>query len=446
MSTQPPDWLPKKKPTNTTAASPEIAYPEWPESLKPAAYYGIIGDLLDIIRPHSEADEAALIVQFLIAIGNLITRCTYFVAQGTRHYLNLFACLVGATSRGRKGSSLDQVMLPLLIVDEYWARHRVAGGLSSGEGLIYKVRDAVETRQPIKDKGRITGYQQVVTDQGEEDKRLLVIEPEFSRVLQVIEREKNILSAVMRQAWDSGNLGNLVRNSPLAATDAHVSIIGHITKTELDRFLTDTAVANGFANRFLWVCVRRSKLLPEGGELHRVDLAPLSRRLAAIAEFARRTSEMKRDKSLADQWADFYIRCARAGTGMFDAATSRAEAQVMRVACLYALLDQCHTVREPHLDAALALWKYCEDSTRFIFGDRLGDPTADQILAVLRAARESGMTQTEISESFGRNKPAAEIARALNVLQGLALIRKQIESTEGRSATRWFAVWKVGTK
>ena len=75
------------------------------EGREPAAYYGIIGDLLDIIRPHSEADEAALIVQFLIAIGNLITRCTYFVAQGTRHYLNLFACLVGATSRGRKGSS-----------------------------------------------------------------------------------------------------------------------------------------------------------------------------------------------------------------------------------------------------------------------------------------------------------------------------------------------------
>lgn len=261
---------------------------DWPAPLRPAAFYGIIGDLIKVIAPHSEADPAALVIQLLVAIGNMIGRGPYFVAQGTRHYLNLFAALVGITSRGRKGSSFDQAMLPLRMVDSDWAKKRVAGGLSSGEGLIYKVRDAIEKQEPIKEKGRVVGYQTVISDSGEEDKRLLVVEPEFARVLQVIERETNTLSAVIRQAWDSGHLQNMSINSPLVATGAHISIVGHITQAELSRFLTDTAVASGFANRFLWTCVKRSKLLPEGGELHRVDLSDFGRHLSAIVNCARR--------------------------------------------------------------------------------------------------------------------------------------------------------------
>ena len=73
--------------------------------------------------------------------------------------------------------------------------------------------------------------------------------------------------AVVRQAWDTGTLRTLTRNNPLTATDAHISIIGHITAEELRRHLTSTEAANGFANRFLWLPVRRSKQLPDGGNL-----------------------------------------------------------------------------------------------------------------------------------------------------------------------------------
>jgi hypothetical protein len=414
--------------------------PQWPAPLKPAAFCGIVGDFLDLIKPHSEADEAALVAQLLVTMGNLPGRYPYFEAQGTRHYLNLDACLVGATSRGRKGSSFDQVLLPLRAVDPHWCHYCVVSGLSSGEGLIYKVRDAIESKQPIKEKGKVVDYQAVVTDPGVEDKRLLVVEPEFARVLQVIEREKNTLSAVMRQAWDIGNLGNIVRNSELTATNAHISILGHITKAELDRFLADTAVANGFANRFLWLCVKRSQLLPEGGEFDCIDFAPLSRHLTAIVETARRSGPMHRDPSLRDQWAEFYRRCAARGAGMFDAATSRAEPQAMRLACIYARLDQCSTVRKTHLDAGLALWTYSEDSARFIFGDKLGDPTADQIFAALQNAGSQGLARAEINNLFQRHKPEAEIRRALDVLLGLGSIRFEKEETGGRPVTRYFSL------
>ena len=119
----------------------------------------------------------------------------------------------------------------------------------------------------------MTDYEDVLVDPGVEDKRLLVVEGEFATALRVLGREGNILSAVVRNAWDTGDLRTLTKNSPAKATGAHISIIGHVTRDELLRYLGTTEAANGFANRFLWVCVRRSKVLPDGGRLHEVDMA-----------------------------------------------------------------------------------------------------------------------------------------------------------------------------
>jgi hypothetical protein len=232
----------------------------WPDPIQPEAFHGCAGELVRLIAPHSEADPAALLVQFLVGLGNLIGRIPHFVAEADEHFLNLFAIIVGQTSKGRKGTSLGQIQKVLSSADTNWSKDRVMGGLSSGEGLIWAVRDEIRELKPSSKKGSQPEYKEVITDAGVSDKRLLVTEPEFARVLQVAERESNTLSAIMRQAWDTGTLRILTKKQPAAATSAHISIIGHITKSELSRLLTDTAVANGFANRFLWVCARRSKL------------------------------------------------------------------------------------------------------------------------------------------------------------------------------------------
>jgi phage gp16-like protein len=124
--------------------------------------------------------------------------------------------------------------------------------------------------------------------------------------------------------------------------------------------------------------------------------------------------------------------------GLLGAATSRAEAQVMRLAMLYALLGQSAVIRAEHLEAALAVWQYAEQSARYIFGSALGDATADELLRALRA-KPDGMTRTEIRDHFGRNKAADEINRALTVIAdaGRAYYRK--DPTGGRSAEVWFA-------
>jgi predicted transcriptional regulator len=91
------------------------------------------------------------------------------------------------------------------------------------------------------------------------------------------------------------------------------------------------------------------------------------------------------------------------------------------------------------LEAALALWRYVEDSARFLFHASLGDPDADAILEALRKAPDTGLTRSEVNDLFGRNRPTARIDDALRLLekQGLATLTR--EQTGGRPRE----VWKV---
>jgi DNA-binding transcriptional ArsR family regulator len=138
-----------------------------------------------------------------------------------------------------------------------------------------------------------------------------------------------------------------------------------------------------------------------------------------------------------DEWAAVYPTLSEGRPGLLGAVTARAEAQTIRLAMLYALLDSSPTIRLDHLRAALAAWQYCEDSARFIFGDTLGDPTADEILRLLRGA-ERGLARTDIAEHFKRHKSSTEIGRALAVLRSLGLVRSERHGTSGRTAEVWF--------
>jgi hypothetical protein len=208
----------------------------------------------------------------------------------------------------------------------------------------------------------------------------------------------------------------------------------------LRRLLSDTAAANGFANRFLWVCAKRSKLLPEGGDLDGVDFAPITARLQTAVAFARSVQRMQRDEKARAIWRDVYGDLSEGKHGLLGAATSRADPQTVRLSCLYALLDCSDVVRAEHMSAALAVWQYCEASARFIFGDALGDATADEILRELRTHPE-GLARNDIREQFGRNKSSAEIGRALGVLQEYGLARVEREKGEqGRPTERWYAL------
>lgn len=408
----------------------------WP-SLAPEALHGLAGDIVRAIDPYTEADPVATLAHFLAAVGNVIGPHSHCRVQHDEHPARFNFGLVGATSKGRKGLSWSTPRRILSEVDEAWIKTRVQSGLSSGEGVIYHVRDAREELQPIKEKGSVIRYEMVMVDPGEQDKRLLIIEPELAVILRRMASEGNTLSAVIRGAWDSGNLSTLTKHSPQRATGAHVSIVGHITRDELLRYLSETERGNGFANRFIWLLVRRSKSLPEGEALPEAVLAPLIHRVQRAVTFAKQVRELRRDDEAREIWAAVYENLAKEKPGMLGAIISRAEAQVLRLSVCYAILDLSPVIRRPHLLAATALWDYAEKSARLIFGDATGNPVADRILKGLRMA--DGLTETEIRDLFQRNAPGRAIDQALDLLARSGLAHAETRPTLGRPITVWRA-------
>ena len=411
----------------------------WPERLGQEAYYGLAGDIVRTIEPHSESDPVALLIQTLVMFGNVLGRTAHFAVEADKHYTNEYCLLVGKTSKARKGLALNQVLRCFRNVDSEWLDERKVTGLSSGEGLIWAVRDPIEKQEPVRDRGRIVNYETVITDHGIDDKRLMVIEPEFASVLRVMGRDGNNLSPVIREAWDSGDLSTLTKNSPAKSTAAHTSIIGHITADEFRRYLDRTEAANGFMNRFLVICVSRSKLLPEGGNLRDEDLKLLAKQLSSAVNFARRTKRIKFDRDALTLWYDVYPELSEGRPGLLGAMTGRSEAHTVRLALIYALLDESRVIQKIHLQAALELWRYAEASVAFVFGDAIGDPFVDELERAIRS-HENGMTRTEIRDHFKRHRKKDQIDRALRVLLELGRIRRVKEETGGRPTERWVAI------
>jgi len=411
----------------------------WPAPLAPIAYTGIVGEIVRAIAPETEADPAAILVQMLTMFGSVVGRTAHFRVGADVHHLNLFAAVVGDTAKGRKGVSHGQASHIWEAVDPDWARSCRASGLSSGEGLIWAIRDAIERQQPVKEHGRVVDYQTVTEDPGIADKRLLITESELASTLKVMAREGNTLSPIIRQAWDGHDLRTLTKTSAARATAPHVGIIAMITRDELRRLLSVTEAANGFGNRFLWVCARRSKELPDGGRP--VDLAWALPRVRQAVAHARQVGELRRDDAAGARWRNIYGRLSAGRPGLLGAMTARAEAQVMRLACLYAVGDFSYFVAREHLAAALEVWRYGFASARYVFGDRLGDATADEIQRALQAEWPASLTRSEISGLFGRNKPAGEISRALQLLADchLAVREDDDHAGKGRPAERWHA-------
>jgi len=398
----------------------------WPV-LDNAAYYGIIGDIVAHLEPETEADPVGILVQLLIAVGNAIGRTAHSRVEGDRHYCNLFGVGVGKSGHGRKGTSWGRVRQMMTVADPGWVEKCTGSGMSSGEGLIQRVRDSFIIEN---------GDSQTLVP-GVTDKRLLAMETEFGGVLKVLKRDGNTLSAIIRNAWDSGNISTMTK-SPVKTSNAHISILGHITVQELHQCFDQVDVFNGFANRFLWFLVKRSKLLPEGGRLF--DLGPLTKRLTEVIEGARRLEELGRQDLMRELWSESYPKLTAARSGLAGIVTSRAEGQVLRIATLYAALDCSPFIMLVHLQAALALWAYCEESARQIFGceERL-DRLTQAILERLQAAGDRGLSRTQISYAIGRHHSSQRIMESLAHLRDVGKARFEERSTTGRPVEWWFS-------
>lgn len=415
------------------STSGQLPAQEWPSPIASDALIGLPGDFIGLVAKETEADANALLGQFLTAFGSAVGPGPWFRTERDRQGCNLFTVVVGETAGGRKGTGHGHVRDIISGADASWGEPT---GLASGEGLIHHVRDPILTRD--KKTGEMT-----VVDEGVSDKRLMIYEAEYANVLKVGAREGNTLSTTLRQAWETGNLQTMTRNNPMKATGAHISCIGHVTRDELTRLLTLTESASGFANRFTYMLSRRSRSLPDGGNVDETARQQLILRTAAMLARGKDWGELKRDDAARAVWHQEYERLTTPPAGLLGCMIARAAPIVMRMAVIYAVSDPDNShavIAADHLRAALAVWDYCDASCRFIFGDRLGDPTADTILSALRSSSE-GLTRTDISQLFSKNVQAIEIDRALTMIakRGLGGRLPSDPKAVGRPVERWKA-------
>jgi len=407
----PPEHLPPPESPRTASPTPSAN----PHLAEPALH-GLAGQAVRTIAPHTEAHPAALLLQLLAVFGNLLGRGPHCMVDATRHTLNLYLVLVGDSSKARKGTSWGQIARLFAEVDQPWLTTRVTAARLTATGLIQALRDP---HPPT-------------------DRRHLALSEEFASVLQTLKRGNGNLSSLLRCVWDSGHLPAVDTPHHPQPPAAHLSLIAHITRRELTQSLPRTETHNGFANRCLWAWVHRSNCLPDGGSLTTHDLLPIARDLRSALDWAAASPEIlfRRDPAARELWQDRYPTLSQLEPGLRGAATSRAEAQVLRLSAIYAALDSTSVIGLPHLQAALAVWDYCYASAALLFGMSTGDPIADRIREAIEASGD-GLSKYQIRRLFHGHIEGHRIDAALETLVAVGALAAHSEPTRGRPFTRW---------
>jgi hypothetical protein len=182
-------------PADEPASSLLTPPPGWPAAPGPAAYHGLLGEIVRRLEPETEADPVAILAQLLVGFGAAVGRGAYFQVEATRHHPQEFLLLVGESATSRKGTSWDHAARLIATADGTLAA-RILTGLSSGEGLVWAVRDPT------------------ASDPGVSDRRLLAFESEFASALKAASRDNSTLSATLRSAWDGRPLQLMTRTAP----------------------------------------------------------------------------------------------------------------------------------------------------------------------------------------------------------------------------------------
>jgi len=418
---------PEQKSTDAESAKSHIAGidspPGWPK-LDHAALYGLPGEIVRAIAPHTEADPVGLLAHLLAKASCYMGRGPYVELDGSPNPLLFWPVVVGDTGKSRKGSASKRIDRMFKDAFPEWTGGAFRGALSTGEGLAFAVRD------PMSEK-----------DKGVEDKRLYLVQSEFGSMLKVMSRDGNSLSGAIRDAWDGEDLAYMTKNKRVRATAPHIVIVGHVTREELVKHLTDTEKSNGFGNRFVWFAVRRTQNLPFARTTPNAIMKPLVQKLREALAFANVQKEIKLSPEGCTAWEKAYDVLSDGKPGVVGALLGRAEAHVRRIATLYALLDKRRAVEPTHLRAAIALWQYAEDSVDWVFSGSSLQSDEDMTKTIHRAVMQQGeLDDSGISALFHRSIPAARLNGFKKTLENAGLIHPKQVSSGGRPRT----VWKPG--
>jgi hypothetical protein len=417
----------------------------FPDPMRLEAFHGVIGQIVKIMTEHCESSPEVLLLHGIVIMGNIFGRSAYAYGGGPQLFPNEFAVFVGDTARARKGTARSMWEHLVVSANPDWLDGCLCTQIQTGEGVVYQIRDERRGVPPGK-RRKNEPAQEVVIDQGVSDKRLLIVEEEFSHTLKMAQRSGNTLSETIRLAWDSPRLLKTSnKNSPLKASDPHISLIGHTTRGELLSTLKTVELSNGMANRVLWCAARRTGDMPNVEFLnwrHFPDLVDrlkeiFSQRFANTDDptFFAKTPEAK------SHWDQLYRKLnSEKRDSTLDSIVARDTSHILKLALIFAVADQIEKIEIQHLEAASAVVDFCQASACWIFGQATANKLANNILWALRRS-PAGLTRSEIQKNvcFGKT-PKTQLDRALSELIKNRLAKMTLDDAKaGPRTERWFA-------
>jgi hypothetical protein len=415
-----------------------------PPVLAKEGYHGMLLEVVKVACRTSEASPVAVAANFMATFSAMVGRIAFqHIGDGTCHARPFFL-LVGRTGKARKGTSEFTVRkifasVEQIMINDYPAMKRHEGGLSTGEGLGWAIRDKTDD-----------------DDGGTDDKRMLVIEAEFAGAMAAAAREKNNLSATIRTCWDGKDIAPLVKNAIWCASAPHICVIGHITDPELIAKMRDVDAQSGFLNRFMILHIVRAKLVPLPQPTPAADIERLASLVAESVRFAigdnltaNNSKEIRMSHESITLWCAEYPNLTAEQPGIAGALLVRVEIYCRMFAMIFALLDRSATIEPAHIHAALAWVNYWKASVSYIFqtlsakaeAERLNDASAE-VLEFIRA--NPRCPRTAITIAFKNKMNGQEITAALNHLLNAApplIHQQQLPRVDGKHKKGAVVFW-----
>lgn len=424
--------------------------PLTPPQMRPEGFPPLLKEICEAACENSEAHPVAVAFNVLLFFCAMVGRTAFQRIGDAVIHCRLYGIIAGKSGKARKGTSETLVRLLFSIVDtklaeriKSAARLRIhAGGLSTGEGIAYAIRDAKEPDDAGKG-----------ADAGIADKRLLVLEAEFATTLACSRREGSTLSPTVRNLWDGRDIEPLTKTATTRASRPHVVIGGHITGQELREKATEGDTANGLLNRFMVLFVYRPKLVPLPKPTRAASIEWLAQRLTGAVMAATGGNlhgNCEREVRLGDEaselWCELYPHLTRDREGKIGSLLARTEVYARMLAMVFALLDSRDEIEPCDLLAAMAWIDYWAESAAYVF--RTGDGEDDQVsefeaevLELIRA--QPGITLTAIQRHWHNNKVKpvkAALERLTSMAPPLIVARKEAAAPgNGRAPMRYWA-------
>jgi putative DNA primase/helicase len=384
--------------------------------------YGLVGDVARAGSAETETNPYAIAANFMAYLSCAIGRDPYLPIGNTWHHARLFVLHIGRSGRGRKGDAVALTIRLAQAVQQLkpeFAPQIHRGGLSSREGLVALIHD-----------GYRQGGQNIPAI---DDKRLWVIESEFSNILHHGRGKGNTLSAALRDCWDGICLKPATKSNRLYASNPHVCISGAITPHELMALMTSREMTNGLANRFLMIWAERSEILPFPKETPQITIDALALRVMQILEFARTAKHddflrMDLTPQAQRRYAQFYLgelNDNSAGNRV-TSLMERHAPMLLRMAMLFALTDLQLNIDVEHIEVAMAWIRYTNESARYVFNSASDEVKIVQVRQIteriVEFLKERGQaSRREITvECFQRHQTKADIDAALEQLLNMA--------------------------